>query len=278
VELVPARLLAEAVADLGTSADPNNLPRTVEEENRLAWLGVELQPMNRDLARANNVAGETRDGETGALVTAINEGSPAAQAGIPVGSVLLRLKVPGQPLPVEVHMEEDVMHAQAFPWDRLDEVPDQYFDRIPQPWPATENAFTRALTDLGFGTKYTAEFFIEGKIVPREFEVVPGPPDFESAPRFKSEKLGLTVRDLTYDVRRYLQRAPDESGVVVSKIETGSKASVAGVKPYELITHINDQPVNNVKDFEKLSSGSGELKLSIKRMNRGRMATIKAGE
>ena len=277
LELIPASLLAAAVADLAGSTDPNNVPRTAEEENRLAWLGVELQPMNRDLARANNVAAETRDGETGALVTAVNPGSPAAIAGIEVGSVLLRLKVPGQPLPVEVQLEEDSGRGQAFPWERLDEVPDQYFERIPMPWPATENSFTRALTDLGFGTRYTAEFFAGGKLVAKEFEVVAGPADYESAARYKSETLGVTVRDLTYDVRRYLQRKGDEPGVVISKIETGSKVSIAGVKPYELITHINEQPVNNVKDFEKLSAAKGELKFSIKRMNRGRIATVKNG-
>ncbi len=278
IEMVPAPLLAAAVAELPASADANNVPRTAEEENRLAWLGVELQPMNRDLARANNVAAETRDGETGALVTAVNPGSPAATAGIEVGSVLLRLKVPGQPLPVEVQLEEDGQRGQAFPWERLDEVPDQYFERIPMPWPATENSFTRSLTDLGFGTRYTAEFFAGGKLVAKEFEVVAGPADYNSAARFKSEPLGVTVRDLTYDVRRYLQRKGDEPGVVISKIETGSKVSIAGVKPYELITHINEQPVNNVKDFEKLSAAKGELKFSIKRMNRGRIATVKNGE
>ena len=50
---------------------------------------------------------------------------------------------------------------------------------------------------------------------------------------------------------------------------------MAGVKPYELITHINEQPVNNVKDFEKLVAIGGELKLSLKRMAKGRIVSIK---
>jgi S1-C subfamily serine protease len=139
-----------------------------------------------------------------------------------------------------------------------------------------ENAFTRALTDLGFGTRYTAEFFVDGKLVAKEFEVVAGPTHYDAAPRYKSEALGVTVRDQTYDVRRYLQRKPEDPGVVVAKVEPGGKASVAGVKPYEIITHINDQPVNNVKDFEKLAAAGGEMKLSLKRMTKGRIVTIKA--
>lgn len=276
VKLTPARYLAEAVTGLPGSADASNVPVTEEEENRLAWLGVELQPLNRDLARANGVSDQTRDGETGALVTYVHPDSPAAKAGIPAGAVLLRLKVPGQALPVEVQIEEDYARAQAFPWDRLDEVPEQYFERIPTPWPPVENAFTRALTDLGFGTRYTAEFFIDGKLVAKELEVVAGPTHYAAAPRYKSEALGVTVRDQTYDVRRYLQRKPEDPGVVVARVEPGGKASVAGVKPYEIITHINDQPVNNVKDFEKLAAGGGEMKLSLKRMTKGRIVTIKA--
>ena len=63
--------------------------------------------------------------------------------------------------------------------------------------------------------------------------------------------------------------------MVVAKIERGSKASVAGVKPFELVTHINDQPVMSAKDFERLSATKGELRLGVKRMAKGRIVTIK---
>jgi S1-C subfamily serine protease len=136
---------------------------------------------------------------------------------------------------------------------------------------------TRALTDLGFGARVTAEFFDEGQVLSREFEVGPGPTHYESAARFKSESLGITVRNLTYDVRRYIQRKADEPGVVVSRIEPGARASVAGVKPYELITHVQDQPVSTVADFERLvAAEKGDLKLTLKRMAKGRIVTIRA--
>lgn len=273
-----ASVLAKAIADLPATADPANAPVTEAEENRLAWLGVELQPLTRELARANGVADQTRDGESGALVTYVHPDSPAAKAGITSGAILVRLRVPGQPLPVEVRLDEDQMRSGTFPWERLDQIGEQFFDRIPTPWAPAENNFTRALTDLGFGTKFTAEFFVDGKPVAHEFDVVPGPTHYESAARYKSEALGLTVRELTYDVRRYMQRRVDEPGVVVGRIEPGGKASVAGVKPFELITHVNDQPVASVADFEKFAAAGGELKLSIKRMAKGRIVTVKAGK
>jgi hypothetical protein len=276
-QLTPASYLAEAVRGLPATGDVNNVPVAEAEENRLAWLGVELQPLNRDLARANGVADQTRDGETGALVTYVHPKSPAAEAGIEVGAVLLRLQVPGQPVPVEVSLEEDYRRAQPFPWDRLDEVQEQYFDRIPTPWAPVENGFTRALTDLGFGTRFTAQFVVAGRVVTSEFDVVAGPEHYESTARFKAEAVGVTVRDLTYEVRRYLQRKADEPGVVISKLEPGSKASVAGLKPYELITHINDQPVTSGQEFERLVAAGGELKLSLRRMAKGRIVSITVG-
>jgi S1-C subfamily serine protease len=61
----------------------------------------------------------------------------------------------------------------------------------------------------------------------------------------------------------------------VSKVEPGGKSSVGGIKPFEIITHVNDQPVATVKDFEKLISGGQELRFAVKRMTKGRVVRIK---
>jgi S1-C subfamily serine protease len=266
-------LLAEADRHF----DVSNVPLSEEEENRLAWLGVELQALDKELARINNVSELTRDGRIGALVSYVYENSPAAQAGIKPGYILLRLHVEGEPKPLEVHVEDYGFGGVAFPWDRLDEVPEQFYDEIPTPWPPAENNLNTQLTEIGFGKKFRAEFFADGKVITKDFQVVQGPPHYDSAERYKSDALGLTVRNLTYEVRRYFQKAPGEGGVIVSKIEPGSKAAVSGIKPYEIITHVNDQPVGNVKDFEKLIAGQGELRLSVKRMTKGRVVKIRMG-
>ncbi|MSU32333.1 MAG: hypothetical protein EXS25_06700 [Pedosphaera sp.] len=275
-QLTTARLLESAVRRLPESADPANVPVSEAEENRLAWIGVEMQPLSRELARANGASDQTRDGQSGGLITYVHRESPGAKAGIKPGMILLRLRSAKQPLPIEVQLEEDFARAQGFPWERLDEIRAQFFERIPTPWPPAETAFTRALTDLGFGTKFNAELLDEGRLLKVDFVVEAGPLHYEAAKRFKSESLGVTVRDLTYDVRRYIQRGEKEPGVVVSRIEAGGRASVAGVKPYELVTHIDDQEVSSVADFARLTAGSAELKLTLKRMSKGRIVTIKA--
>jgi hypothetical protein len=272
--LTPVKMLARALADLKANTDPNNVPLTEEQENRLAWLGVEMQALTPELARANKVADQTQDGQTGGLVTFIYPGSPAAKAGVETGWVLLRILAEGEPKPIEVNIESDRFSDQPFPWERLSEAPESVFDRIPTPWPTVETSLVRTLTDMGFGKKFVAEFAHDGKVEKKEFSVAQGPVSYDSAPKYKHDGLGLTVRDMTYEVRRYFQKKEDEPGVVVSKIEMGSKASVAGIKPYEVITHVNDQEVRSVKDFERLAKDQTELRLGVKRMTAGRIVKV----
>ena len=274
VMTTPVALLREALAELDKSIDPNNIPLTEDQENRIAWLGVEMQPLDRELARANLVSDHSRDGDIGGVVSFVYGNSPAAAAGLKMGDILLRVHGQDQPKPLDVEIEEGYFTQTPFPWDRLDEVPEEYYDRIPQPWPIVENEFNRRLTDIGFGKKFSVELFRDGKVVNLEFDVTESPAHYNSAARFKSEALGLTVREMTYEVRRYFRKTDDEPGVIISAIEPGSKASVAGIKPYEQITDVNDKPVRSVKDFEQLIAGQTELRLAVKRMTTGRVVTV----
>ena len=271
--LLAAVTVAAAVAQPEKFADAGNVPQAEADARRLAWMGVELQKLTRELARANHVAPQTRDGEVGALVTHVYPDSPAALAGIKAGAILLQLHVPGQAHPVEVQLEDE--NTSEFPWERIEEVPEQYFETMPTPWSTVENSLTRILTDLGMNQAYTAEFLVGGQPLRKDFTVARAPLHFDAAARYKSAQLGLTVRDVTYEVRRYYQRKPDEPGVIVSKIEPGSKASVAGLKPYELITHVNDQPVTSAEDFRKLTRVQPVLRFATKNMVRNRLLEIK---
>ncbi len=269
-----AAQVAPLLADPVAHADPNNVPLSEQEENRVAWMGVLLQRLDRELARANQVSHLTRDGQTGALVSHVYPGSPADEAGVEPGWVLLRLHVEGYPKPIEVRPERDRLADWEFPWDRLDELPEQLYDRLPAPWPPVENTFTRMLTEIGFGKSYRAEMAHDGEVVYKEFTVVPSPPHFGMAAKFESEALGLTVKSMTFEARRYLQKTPEDPGVIVAEVEPGSKASVAGVKPFELVTHVNERPVHTVEDFEKAIAGQAELRLSVKRRLTGRVVKL----
>lgn len=275
---VPSTLIASVFDSLPSHIDPNNEPLTEEEENRIAWIGVELQGLDEELARINKVSDVTQDGATGALVTWVYEDSPTAAAGLQVGDILLRLHVEGHPKPLEIDgVDEGMFGSMGFPWDRLDEVPEEYFDQIPTPWPSVDNELNKKLTQLGFGTPYVADVVRDGAPLKLSFTVAQSPPHHNSTRKFKSEPLGITVRDVTYEVRRYLQRKTDDPGVIIAEVEPGGRAAVAGIKPYELVTHVNDQPVLNVAQFENaVTAGTGDdLRLSVRRMTRGRIVKIK---
>lgn len=269
--LTAASYLRAVLANLQNNVDSSNVPLSEAEESRLAWLGVVLQPLDPELARVNKVSDLTRNGRSGALISYVYPDSPAAKAGLLPGDILLRLHVEGEPRPVEVQVER--VGRSYFPmlWSRYDEIPEPYFERIPRPWPAAENRFTRTLTDLGFGKKFTVEYFRAGKVHNADFTVTQSPPHYDTAEKYKSGPLGMTVRDLTYELRQYFRRPADQPGVILSKIEPGSKASVAGLRPYEIITHVNDKPVMNVKDFETFTKQPGELRFEVKRWTRGRV-------
>ncbi|MCY2930307.1 MAG: PDZ domain-containing protein [Planctomycetota bacterium] len=267
--LMPADRLRGIMANLAANLDKDNVPLTEEEEDRVAWLGVELQPLTPDLARANNISDVTRDGRFGAIVSHVYPGSPAATAGVQIGAILLQLQVEGEPRPIEVQAE-DHLGGRAFPWAKWDQLPEQYYDEVPTPWPPVENALNRKLTDLGFGRKFTAEFVQDGKKVSKDFVVTPSPSHYGTARKFKAEALGLTVREMTYEMRRYFRTEDNEPGLVVSKLEPGSRASVSGIKPFEVITHVNDQPVSTAAQMQDLvSKTTDELKLTVKRMTVG---------
>lgn len=276
--MTPVALIQRVMREGEKSLDAENRPLTEEEENRLAWLGVEMQGMDPDLARAGNVMDETNGGASGGIVTYIYPNSPATQAGIKESDIVLRLHVEGLPKPMEVNVDESGGFGGMLDqfWANLDRVPEEYFDRLPRPWGNAENALSRSLTDVGFGTAFVADVWRDGKLVRVPMTITQGPAHYDAAARNKSESLGITVRDLTYEVRRYFQMKDDETGVIISKVERGGKGSVGGLKPYETIRTINDEPVTNVKEFERLVTQGGELRMAVKRMTQGRTVKIKA--
>ncbi len=275
--LFPVGYLADVLADPEAFFDANNVPLSEEEENRIAWFGVELQPMDAELARFNEIADETDDGRFGAAVTHLYEGSPASKAGILVGDVLIRLHSDELPKPAEVDMSGDFWFAvgQSFPWEDLDQIPAEYFEQIPPPWSQADNDLNTTLTDIGFGSAVRMEFIRDGELKSIDFVIEESPDYYGSAPKFEDEGLGVTVRDLTYEVRRYFLKKDADAGVIVSTIEPGSKAAVAGLKPYEIVTAVNDEAVKSVEDFERLVGASAELKFSVTRMTRGRIVMVK---
>ncbi len=274
--MTPISYIMALLDDLEAHLDPNNTPLPEEEENRIAWLGVELQRVDAELARMNEISDITNDGSFGAFVTYIYKNSPAERAGLKLGDILLKLHVEDYPKPLEVYGTST--GRTFFPWEQYDEAPVEYLAELPTPWPSAESQLTLSLTQVGFGTPLTLEYYRDGEILTEDMQVEQSPPYFGSAKRYKNEGLELTVRDLTYEVRRYFQRKDDDPGVIISKVEPGSKADIAGLRPYEFITLVNEQPVHNVDEFKAAVLGPEELRFEVRRMQRGRIVKIRLDE
>ena len=65
------------------------------------------------------------------------------------------------------------------------------------------------------------------------------------------ENWGLTVADLTADLAHRFQLEHESKGVVVTDVEAGSPAELAGLQPGDVIEEINRQPIKSVEDFNK---------------------------
>lgn len=267
-------MLAPVVADPVAHADTSNIPLSAEEENRLAWLGVELQPLTPELARLNKVSQLTNDGESGALVTFVYANSPAAKAGIEVGAVVLRLHVPEQPMPIDIAADQFMFAERDFPWAQYDQFPEAYFDRMPHPWPTVATSLAKTLTEIGFGKTVTLEFFQSGKVEKRPIEIAQSPTYYDTAKKQKHAPSGLTLKEMTFELRRYFHLKDDQPGLIISAIEQGSRASKAGLKPYEFITAVNGTAVKTPEEFLKAAEGQTELRLDVVRMNKSRVVKV----
>lgn len=243
----------------------------------VGFLGVEYQVLNRELVRAVNLEHLTFGGREGLLITYVYPGSAADKIGLKSGDIILKLIVPEGGAPIRL-LGENFNHAQErqFPWKNLDSIPDMYFSEIPEPWKGVKNPFTRQLANIGIGENIGLIVISGGNVVRKNVVINNSPVYFEIAPAFRSGALGLEVKDITFEVRRYFRMQENIPGVIISDVYAGKSASVAGVRPFEIITAVNDQLIFNVKDFQKAVAGKSEVRLAVKRLSANRVVTVKA--
>lgn len=66
-----------------------------------------------------------------------------------------------------------------------------------------------------------------------------------------TDKVGLSVQPLTSDMTKQLGVDDNLKGVVVRKVEPGSPAYRAGIRPNDVILEIDDTPVTSIASFDK---------------------------
>ena len=84
--------------------------------------------------------------------------------------------------------------------------------------------------------------------MPRRFTGLEMEPDSESW-----TKLGITVRELgAYDSERYAYLSLEDEGVIIEEVRSDGPVLSAGVPIGTLIVSVNDQPIKNMTDYEKV--------------------------
>ncbi|MDZ7762665.1 MAG: DegQ family serine endoprotease [Desulfovermiculus sp.] len=176
------------------------------------WLGVTIQDVDKNAAQALGLS-EAK----GALVASVNEGDPAAQAGLEVGDVI-----------VSVNGES------------IDDA----------------NDLTRTIGSLPPEDTIRLTIWRKGEVKEievtlgeRQAQMAKGPSDSEGADG--PEALGMNVRPVSGEEARALNM-PNPQGLVVTEVADGSAAAEANIRPGDVILEANGQAVHNISELRKV--------------------------
>ena len=200
---------------------PPPLPGTVAEDEDDAWLGVFTQPLSDDLAEYWDVP---QSG--GIVISTVMPGSPAAKAGIQRGDIIQSL------------------NGVALRAKQNDEV----------------LGFTRLVRDVGAGNEVTFKLLRNGEPMEIVAQLVERPRSASEAREYEDEVFGLTVRELTTDMRIRMNVPDDVNGVLVWRVRSGSWADIAGIRPGVLIINLGDHATPDIDAFKVAVEKTAEAK------------------
>jgi serine protease Do len=192
-----------------------------------AYLGVGIQPVDSDLAGQLGLAAST-----GAIVTDVQPGSPAAAAGLAPQDVIVKF---GE--------TEIGNHRQL--------------SAVVSRTPINKATPVVVMRD---GKPVTLQVTV--KEAPANYGVPVAAATEEAAPPAKSfSKLGLEVAPLSDEVASQLGLR-DAGGVVVTGVEEGSLAERAGLEAGMAITQVGRQKVSSVEEFD-VATGEADLEKGV---------------
>ncbi len=218
-------------------AIPINMARTIEQQLKehgkviRGYLGLYGQDVTADMAELMNLPQAQ-----GVAVAQVEAGSPAAEAGLKPGDVILGIN--GKPV-------------------------------------ESYDAFRNQIATMQPGDKVRLDISREGKSLelpvtlgerptePRVSKAQPSAPEAQES----QQRLGVQVQDLTSDLARQFGYQ-GSTGVIVSGVVPGSPADEAGIQAGDLITSVNRRAVANTGQFIQAmreSRQKGKVLLLIKR-------------
>ncbi|MEC9142336.1 MAG: DegQ family serine endoprotease, partial [Pseudomonadota bacterium] len=210
---------------------------------RRGWLGVFIQEVTPDIAESLGL-----DEATGALVSSVNESSPAQADGLEPGDVII-----------------------SFDGKAIEKMRD-----LPRIVAETEIGATVAVELIRNGSRMSVDVIL-GELEKAELVGIVGEESQGDAESF--EKLGFSVDNLNAELAVELGLDENMRGVVVTEVEEGSPAFDKGLQPGDVIKRFGQRRVENAADLAKsvaetLESGRAGVLLLVESEGRERFIQI----
>lgn len=201
------------------------------------WLGVLIQEVDRDLAESFGL-----DKPMGALVAQVQSGSPAAEAGLQPGDVIIAFN------------GREIQRSAQLP-----------------KWVGALKAGTEAeMTVVRDGDEKTLEVIV-GELPDNPQAGMAGQPDQDQG---ESDKLGLEVRAAS---AAELARVKADHGVVITGVQDGPAAR-AGLSSGDLLVSLNGKPVDSLDAYREIAADlpdEGSVPALVNRDGNARFVAIK---
>jgi serine protease Do len=200
------------------------------------YLGIQIKSLDEGLAKQFKIPDTS-----GALVDDVTPGGPADKAGIKNGDVIRQLD--GQTV-------------------------------------EGSGQLTAMITNMNPGTEVKLDIIRDGQPVTIRLKLGERPANLgvtAGVGKAPSEGAlrGITVQNLTPDIRDQLGLPPNARGVVISNLDPSSPAAQAGLQPGDVIESINRHPVISVADFNRWAAeAKGQTLLRINRQGNGVFVVI----
>jgi serine protease Do len=205
-------------------------------------LGVAIQPVDPDAAELLGL-----DSAKGALVYNVEEGSPAARAGIKRGDVIVEFN--------GVAIKE--------------------MEELPQLVASTPIGQRSKVVVVRKGKRQTLDVTVGALALEDEDTGPPLPGGEEPVP---TGEYGLSVQTLTPEIAAELRLDESVKGVVVSRVRPGSPAEAARLQPYDIILEVNQEPTPTAAAFKKAVEKNPKGALLLVRRGRQELfVTMKRG-
>jgi len=203
------------------------IPQLIEDgEVTRGYLGVSIQTITPDLAKALRIKEQN-----GALVSDVVPGSPAHEAGIKRGDLIV-----------------------AYNNKRVEDSHD-----LPQMVAATKEGQKATMTLIRNGKKKGIHVKV-GKL-PSDGATLAESQNSEQG------KWGFMLEDMDRMTAERLGRR-DDRGVVVVDVQPGSAAALAGIRRGDIILEVNQEPVDSVRDVKKQIAGADDKDSLLLLVNR----------